>query len=138
LQWEYVLSIKILVQAIEIVRNVLQQQRCGLVLPSRMTTLQKRGVIVGKLRIMVQQRVPTIGNVCKPWIERCSQTLNDCRQWIRKIAVLAPPKPMTPHDHAASKSILEIIQSGYFAAFLRTQYSRRARNPVLFELASQR
>jgi len=93
---------------------------------------------VGKSRIKVHLRMPTIGDVRKPRIERRPQILDDYRQWIRKIPVLAAAKTMAPHDDAASKALLELIESCDLAAFLRAQYARRTRNPALIELALQR
>jgi len=102
------------------------------------TTFQKRGMSARKSGVKVHKRMPAIGDVRQPRIQRRPQTLDDYGQWIRKIPVLAAAKTMTPHDHAASKACLEIVESCDLAAFLGAQHARRTRNPVLIEFALQR
>jgi hypothetical protein len=67
------IAVEILVEAVEITRNILQQKRSRPRLACSVTSLEKRGVVDGIALLDSHPAVPFIGYACEVRIERCSK-----------------------------------------------------------------
>ncbi len=97
LQREYVLAIQVLVQAVVVLRPVLQQQWSGALLTGGVAALDEIGVLLGKSRFQPHAFIPAIGQRYQLRIQRLTQLLDHFRQRISKILILAAPESMARH-----------------------------------------
>jgi hypothetical protein len=105
-----VLAIKILVEAVEITRSVLEQQRRRPVLSSLMTTPEKTGVFFRVLHIDTHDLVPPVGYAFEMPIEGGPEFRDDSGQGIAEVLVLAPPKAEAFHDDVAAEVLVHGVK----------------------------
>lgn len=82
--------------------------------------------------------VPVVGNAGEPWIKRSAQALDQIRQRITEIAVLAPAEAMARHHHMAAEMFFVRIERGDFGAFLRRKQAGHDSAALGVELGDER
>src|SRR4030095_5867837 len=105
-------AVHILMQAIVIVRSVLEQKWGRSSLPRGMATGKKIGMLVWIPDIDVHCRVPSVAYGCKRRVQRRAQASHHLGQWIRKVLVFAAPKSVPLHHDPAAETIFVGIQLG--------------------------
>lgn len=103
-------TIKVLVEAIEVIRAILEKQRSGPRLTRRMAARQKVIMLKRESRLQPHAFVPPIGNGCEQWIERRAEMLHQWWQRIGEIAILAPTEAMALHHHMAAEANGRLIE----------------------------
>ena len=68
-----------------------------------MASLHEVGVFIRKANIHVHGEIPLVSDWCEPAIKRGSQPLNNIRQWVAEVLVLAAPKTVSCHNNTAAK-----------------------------------
>jgi hypothetical protein len=119
LDWKDMLSIKILVKAVVITRPIMQKQWGGAMLPRIVASLYEVVMFLRITNVNPHGEVPLVGEWRKAAIKRSSQPLNDIRQWIAEVLVLAAPKAVSRHDNTTAKQSVIRIQASESAAFFR-------------------
>src|SRR5262249_45890509 len=82
------IAIEILVEAVEVARDILQQKWCWARLSGVVASLEERCVVVGIALIDAHPAVPHVGHACEARIERRSQAPEKVRQRVFEVAVL--------------------------------------------------
>ena len=72
-------------------------------MPCIMASLHKAGVFLWVANVNSHGGVPLVGDRRKPAIKRGSQPLNNLRQWVAEVLVLAAPETVSCHDNTAAK-----------------------------------
>ncbi len=109
LEREHVLAIEILMEAVVVVRAVLQDQRGRPCLSRRVATIEEARMVVGIPGVDAERLVPAICDRREVRIDRCTQLGNERRQRIGEILVFAAPEAMSRHDDARSvKPVIRI------------------------------
>ena len=114
---EDVLSIKILMQAVEVALAIVEEQRRRPLLPRIVASPEKILVIFRVADLDPHGAVPAIRDRRKPPVERYAETLNQVGQWVAEVFVLAAPEAVPCHDHAAPEYGLPRIQGSERLAF---------------------
>ena len=104
LQRKDVLAVEILMQAVVVVRPVLEQKRCRSDLPGGVAASQKIGMRFRIAHVDAQRLIPAIGDRRQPGVEGRAQVGDDWRQRIREVLVFAAPVTMPGHDDATAKA----------------------------------
>ena len=133
LQREDVLSVQILMQAVVIVRSVLQQERRRQGLSGAMAALEEGGVLGGKAHLEAEPLVPAVGDRREMRVERGAQLLHQRRQRIGEIPILAAAEAVACHHHAAAKRLIAIVECAHRRAFLPAEQGRQARKAARVE-----
>src|SRR5882757_8413981 len=102
------LSIEIWMETIVVSGAGLQQKRrrprrCGWV-----ATVKNRPMAIRETNVNPHALVPRISDRDQEWIDRCSQLLNQHRQWIRKIAIFTLAEAMPRHDDMTPKTSIAV------------------------------
>lgn len=109
LQREDMLTVKVLVKTVEVAVTVTKQQRCRLGL-ARLVATRKEFCEVGRIADVVLERgVPTIGDFGQVRIERRAELLNEFRQRLSEVLILAASiAVLFHHDAFAEKKVRTI------------------------------
>ena len=105
-------AVEVLMQAVVVAGLVAEQQWRGSLLPCLVTDAKKLGVLGWKSLLNVERRIPLVGNACQPRIERLPQRLNDGRQRIAVVLILAASEAMPRHDHATAELRCRVVAVG--------------------------
>jgi hypothetical protein len=108
LQRKNMLSVEILMETIVVSGAVLQQKRRWPLLSGRVATVKKLLMAIRETKVNPHALVPRISDRHQEWIDRCSQVLNQHRQWIRKIAIFALAEAMPCHDDVTPKILTAV------------------------------
>ena len=81
----------------------------------------------GKPPLLAQAFMPAVGDRREARIERRAELLDQRRQWIGEIAILALPKAVPRHDDVASEFFTVVVESGDAIALLAAQQTRQHR-----------
>ena len=127
LQRKDMLAVEILVQAVVVIRPVLEQKRCRSDLPGCMATSQKIGMRLAD----TARRCPVPHSIDWQSAPAAGRTPSAGRQQlgqrIREVLVFAAPITMPRHDDTTAKAVLVTIQPGHRPAFVRETAGARAR-----------
>ena len=88
----------------------------------------------GKPPLLAQAFMPAVGDRREPWIERRAELLDQRRQRIAEIAILALTKAMPRHDDVASEFFTVVVEDGDAVALLATQQAGQHRPPLRVEV----
>src|SRR5262249_28387396 len=135
---ECVIAVEVLMQAVEITRHILQQQRRWARLTGVVASLEERRVDLGITLVTPHPAVPFVGDSSEVRIERCSQASNEVRKRVFEVAVLAPAEAMPRHVNVASEVALVRIERCDGAALLSREKFRQDGAAVVAELACER
>src|SRR5688572_11345272 len=103
LDGKHMLAVQVLMQAVVIVRSILQQKWRRFDLPGLMTTLDEVRVAVWITHGNAHGGVPAVGNGDEMRVEDRPEFRNEIGQGIAKVFVLAASEPMPCHDDAAAE-----------------------------------
>ena len=103
LQRENVLAVNVLVQAVVVAGDILEQQRRRPRLTGPMTALEKFCMRVRIAHVNSHRCVPTIGHCRQRRIKSGSQIGNEIGKRVGKVFVLAAPEAVPCHVDAAAK-----------------------------------
>src|SRR5262249_2452661 len=81
-------------QAVVVLRYIPEEQRCRMGLAGLMTARKKRRVLGRKPHFIAHPLVPLVGNRCQVGIGRRSQRLNQRRERVAEVFVLAAAEAM--------------------------------------------
>ena len=119
LEREDELAVDVLVQAVEVIRTVLQEERRGPGLPRLVATREERGVIGGEAHVDAECLVPAIGHLGQAWVERLPQLRDDGRQRIGEVAVFAASVAVAGHHHATAEGLISRVKFSQHRALAR-------------------
>jgi hypothetical protein len=94
------LTVEVLVQAIEVSLAVAKQKRRGTLLTGRVAAAKERGVGLGESLTESQDLVPSIRDRHERLVQGAAKLRERWRQRIRKVLVLAEPEAMPRHHDA--------------------------------------
>ena len=143
LDWENVLAVEILVQAIVVSLGILKQQRRGLPLAGMVTSLEEVGEFLRIAGIDGQRGIPAVRDGRKFWIEGGAKSVDDFGQRVREVLVFAASEAVTGHDDAAAKEAVVGVESREIFTLLGRQDAFEnggalgievARDPIPIEL----
>ena len=124
MQRESDISVNVLMQAVEVVRLVMEEQRSGSHLTVLLTFRQKYGMFQRKRVGHAHRLVPFVRKGREMRITTFPQLLNDCREWIVEVLVVSTPETIAGHNDVAAKVGVVRIKSDEFPAFLRREQGR--------------
>ena len=111
-----VLTVKILMQAVEVALSILEEQRRRPLLPRIVATLVELVMALRVANIDSHGGIPTVRDRRKPRIERGAKT-SIVRSRIVEVLVFSASESVPPHDDATAEDGLPRIQSGKRLAF---------------------
>ena len=115
---EYQIAVEVLVKAVEITLDILQQQRRCARLACVVASFEERGMVAGIAVGGSQKAVPLVGHTGKVRIERRSQAAQEVGKRVFEVAILAPSETVSRHVDMASEVPLVRIEGGDSARFL--------------------
>ena len=118
LQWEDQRAVEVLVQPVVVAGAVFQHQG--------RRPLLARAMAFGQIGVQIRREAPRLaeplapapGNRPQPRVERAAQRLDQRRQRVAKILVLAAAIGVALHDNATAERAVVVVKRGQFAAFL--------------------
>lgn len=113
------IAVKILVQAVEVARHILQQKRGWPCLTRLVTRFEKRLVIVGIALLNSHPFVPQVGDGREGRIERRSKAAEKFRKWIFEVTILAFAEAVPRHMDVATEMTFIRVESRDTPALLR-------------------
>lgn len=112
-------SVKILMKAVEVAGDVLQQQGRRPRLALIVALLEEGGVFGRVALVEAHTPVPVVGDAGEAWIKRRAQAIQQIRQRISKIPILTLTEAMTSHVDMAAEVTFLWVESGDHPAFFR-------------------
>lgn len=103
-------SVDVLMQAIEVVRTILQQERCGFCLTCIVAAVEKRLVCMRVADVDPHCLVPAIGDVRERRVEGRSEVGDALGNRIGEVLVFASSITMTFHHDPAAKESVPIVR----------------------------
>jgi hypothetical protein len=132
------IAIEILMETVEITRNILQQKRCWACLTLVVASLEERRMVVGIALVDSHPAGPFVGQACEVRIECRSQAIENVRKRVFEVAVLSLAETVPRHMDMASEVALIGIEGRNGAAFLGREELRQDGAAVVVKLACKR
>jgi hypothetical protein len=134
LDGECEIAVEVLVETVEIARDVLQQKRRAR-LAGVAASIEERRVVARIALVDSHPAVPFVGNACEAWIERRSQATEEVGKRVFEVAILALAEAVARHVDVASEAALVGIEGRDGAAFRGREELRQDGAAVAVELA---
>ena len=126
-------TVKILMEAVEVARLVLEKQRRRTGLARCMTSLDEFGVFRRVADVNLHGFVPRIRDRYELAIKTCTQAADKVWQWITEIFVFATAKAVTGHHYPAPKSLFICIQTCQFITFVNRKGTAQHRVSIFVQ-----
>ncbi len=107
------LAVQVLVEAIIVVGPILEKEGRRPSLAGAMATLDERRVVRREASVQAHALVPLIGQWDQTRVERSSETLNQGRQRVTEVSILATPESMPSHEDVTAEAIPAVVKLGY-------------------------
>ena len=125
-------------EAVEVARNVLQQQRRWTRLTGIVTSFEKRRVVIGITLGNAHSDIPFVGDDRKVRIQRGSQLADEIGKRIFEVAILALAEAVPRHVDVASEVALVRIEGRNGAAFFGREKLRQDGAAVIAKFVCER
>jgi hypothetical protein len=124
-------AVQVLMETVEIPRQILQQQRRRARLAGVMASLEERGMVVGIAFINSHADVPCVGDAGEARIKRCPQVTEQIRERVFEIAVLALAEAVPRHVDMTAEMALVGIEARDARTFFQREQLRQDAQPKL-------
>ena len=115
------LSVEILVQAVEVLGFVPEEQRRGLFLPCRVAAGKEVGMLHRVAHLDPHGFVPAVRDRGQVRVDGRPELGDGLGERVGEVAVLAAAEAVPSHDNPAAKPLLLMVDRGDRPAFLRIQ-----------------
>ena len=119
------IAVEILVEAVEVPGNILQQQRRRARLTGVLALFEERRILLGIAFAHPHPGVPCIGDACKIGIERRPEVGEEVRKRVFEVAIFALAEAVTRHVNVATEVFFVRIERRDRGTFIGRQQLRQ-------------
>ena len=121
------LAVKILVEAVVVILTILEQQRSRTGLAGGMAALDEGGMVGREADVYPHGFVPSVGDRREARVKGRAQALDQRRQRVGKVFVLAAAVAVPGHDDLAAEAFFVAVETDDRVALWRRQKPRENR-----------